>query len=279
MRSAEQGEASGSALSPCAVVTGASSGIGEAFAQRLSRDGYRLLITGRNRQRLEELAISLREESQQPVEVMVADLTQPDELRRVETWIASEPDLALLVNSAGYGGYRAFATSDPEDVEELICLQVIAVTRLTRAALPGMIARGQGAVINISSLLAFSAKLPSPPMPKRAVYAATKAYINTFTQLVANELTGTGVQAQALVPGMVLTDFHARAGIDPQRLPAGMMMTPHDVVEASLQGLRLGEVICVPALDDPSPIGQIQEGERLLTLRGNRRTIANRYQP
>jgi uncharacterized protein len=125
------------------------------------------------------------------------------------------------VNNAGFGGYRPFLQLDPDRTEELIRLQVPAVTRLTRATLPGMVARGSGAVINVSSQLALSAALPSSPLPPgRAVYFATKAYVNAFTQLLHSELAGTGVRVQALCPSVMATEFHAGLGTDASRLPA-----------------------------------------------------------
>ena len=189
---------------PTALVTGASSGIGAAFAERLARDGYDLILVARRRERLEALAEHLRAVHGAGASVLAADLSRAGELAAVEQRLAEETALALLVNNAGFGGYMPFKDLDPDRAEELIGVQVIAVTRLTRAALPGMLARGRGAIVNVSSRLAFSGPLGSPPLPKRATYAAAKAYINTFTQILADELAGTGVQVQALCPGMVL---------------------------------------------------------------------------
>lgn len=184
---------------PCALITGASSGLGEAFAERLAADGHDLIVVARREDRLRALADRLRDRHGAATQVLVADLTAPEDLRRVEAQIAAGPALDLLVNNAGFGGYRPFLQLDPDRAEELIRLQVLAVTRLARAALPAMVARGRGALINVSSQLAFSAALPSPPLPPgRAVYAATKAYVNAFTQLLHGELAGTGVRVQAL---------------------------------------------------------------------------------
>ncbi len=264
---------------PRALVTGASSGIGAAFAERLARDQYDLIVVARRRERLESLAQHWRENYPVTIEVSVADLTQPGELRAVERRIAEDTALELLVNNAGFGGYMPFVELDPDRAEELIRLQVVAVTRLTRAALPGMVARGHGAIINVSSRLAFSGALSSPSMPKRATYAATKAYINTFTQILHDELVETGVRVQALCPGVVRTEFHERMGLDPARIPAAIVMSPEDIVEASLAGLRLGEVICVPALDEPSLLTQIQQAQRQLLEHSGGNTIARRYRP
>lgn len=260
-----------------ALVTGASSGIGAAFAQRLASDGYDLIVVARRRDKLDELAQRLREDHQASVEVLVADLGKPDDLRTVEKRIAEDSALELLVNNAGFGGYMPFVQLDPDKAEELINLKVLAVTRLTRAALPGMLARGRGAVINVSSRLAFSASLSSSQLPKRAVYAGANTYINAFTQLLYSELEGTGVQVQVLCPGVVETEFHERVGVDPHRYPAAIVMKPEDLVSASLAGLKLGEVICVPALEDTSLITQIQESERKFFEFSRTGMAASRY--
>jgi len=210
-------------------------------------------------------------------EVLAADLSESNSLRTVEKRVTEDAALELLVNNAGFGGYMPFIELNPDKAEELINLQVLAVMRLTRAALPGMIARGRGSIINVSSRLAFSASMGSVQLPKRATYAGTKAFINAFTQLLQSELEGTGVQVQALCPGVVQTEFHEQAGIDPNRYPAAIVMRPEDVVDASLAGLKLGEVICMPALEDPGLLTQIQESERRLFELTRSGSVAKRY--
>ncbi len=262
---------------PRALVTGASSGIGAAFAERLARDRYDLIIVARRKELLETLAQRLQNSGGVNVEVVAADLTEKSALRMLEQRIAQDSALDLLVNNAGFGGYMPFVSLDPDKAEELINLQVLAVTRLTRAALPGMVTRGHGGIINVSSRLAFSASLDFPQLPKRATYAATKAYINTFTQIISNELKGTGVRVQALCPGIVRTEFHQRMGMDPARLPAEMVMSPEDIVKASLAGLQLGEVICIPALEDPGLLDSLKASERGLLEQSNGGKLAKRY--
>jgi hypothetical protein len=262
---------------PLALVTGASSGLGTAFAERLAHDGYDLVLVARRRDRLEALARQLTEAHGATAEVLAADLTQPAELRAVEQRLADAAALSLLVNNAGFGGYRPFVELDPDMAEELIRLQVLAVTRLTRAALPGLVSRGRGAVINVSSRLAFSATMSSPPLPKRATYAAAKAFINTFSQILANELEGTGVQVQALCPGVVKTEFHQLMGVDSSSFPPAIVMAAEDVVAASLAGLTRNEVICVPALDDLSLLDQIGESQRKLLDQSRSGGLPGRY--
>jgi uncharacterized protein len=259
---------------PCALVTGASSGLGEAFAERLAADGHDLLVVARREDRLRALAERLRDTYGAATQVLVADLAAPDDLRRVESRIAAGPALDLLVNNAGFGGYRPFLQLDPDRAEQLVGLQVLTVTRLARAALPAMVARDRGAVINVSSQLAFSAALPSPPLPPgRAVYAATKAYVNAFTQLLAGELAGTGVRVQALCPGVMRTEFYARMGTDLDRLPM-RPMEPSQVVGASLAGLQRGQVLCLPGLDDASALDELRAAERRIFEQAWANTLA-----
>ena len=257
-----------------ALITGASSGIGAAFADRLAHDGYDLILVARRRERLESLAEHLRREEAVGVEVLVADLTAPLDLLRVEHAAAASPALEILVNCAGVAGYMPFVTLPADQAEAMIALHVVAPTRLTRAALPGMIARGRGAVINVSSALAFSASAPSPPLPKRAVYAAVKAYLNTFTEILANELQGTGVRVQALCPGIVRTELHEVAEYDVSHVPG--MLEADDVVRASLAAMELGEIVCIPGLEDASRLTDLERSRGRL-LDGARGTIAGRY--
>jgi len=260
-----------------ALVTGASSGIGAAFAERLAQKGYDLIIVARRRDRLEALAQRLQEQHQASVEILVADLSQHDDLLTVEKHIAGDPDLEVLVNNAGFGGYKSFVELDPGVAEELINLKVLAITRLSRAALPGMLARGRGSIINVSSRLAFSSPLGSSRLPKRATYAGANAYINTFSELLQSELQGTGVQVQALCPGVVETEFHERVGADPRRFPTAIVMKPEDLVDASLKGLELGEVICVPAMEDERLLAQVQESQKQFFEQTTGGTVAERY--
>ena len=182
----------------------------------------------------------------------------------------------MLVNNAGFGAYMPFVELDADRAEALIALQAVAATRLTRAALPGMIARKRGAIINVSSILAFSASLPAPPLPARATYAAVKAFLKAFTETLHGELTGTGVQMQALCPATVRTEFHAIQGIDPDRSPVAPM-SPEDVVQASLAALKLGEIICAPGVEDPAVVSAYQQARTEVLQSGLLNRLASRY--
>lgn len=226
-----------------ALVTGASAGIGAAFAKRLARDGYDLIIVARNQSRLEKSARELEKEHGVRVEVLAADLTRSEQCKKVERH-AAEAHLTLLVNNAGFGTVGPFHELDVEREEEEIRLNVIALVRLTRAVLPGMLQRNRGAIINVSSLAAMQ------PTPFNATYGATKAFVNSFTEAVAEEIRGSGVRLQALCPGFTRTEFQKRAGIREVRVPDFAWMNPDEVVDASLAALERGQLICVPGLSN-----------------------------
>lgn len=262
---------------PRALVTGASSGIGTAYAERLARDGYDVVLVARRRERLRTLAERLRAEAGAQADVLAADLTDAGGLAQVETRVAGDPPITLLVNNAGFGGYRPFVEVDPKVIDALIDVHIRTVARLSRAALPGMIGRRSGGVINVASLLALSGSLPPNPLPHRAVYAGAKAFMLTFTQALAGELAGTGVNVQVCLPGVVATEFHTIQGIDMSKRPR---MTAEDVVAGSMAAWARGEVICIPALDDASLMerGVAAQSEVMRTAAFSP-ALAGRYRP
>jgi len=259
---------------PLALVTGASSGIGRAFAERLARDGYGLILVARRRQKLEELRLQI-EAAGGRAEILVADLATPEGLVTVERR-AGGGDVTMLVNNAGFQNYGPFASIDIDVAEAQIRVHVTAVVRLSRAALPAMIARRSGAIINVSSMLAFSAGLELPFLPKRATYAAGKAFVNAFTETLSGELTGSGVQVQALCPGVVRTEFHNVDG-KPLLRPNVPIMEPEDLVTASLVALALGEVICSPALAERDLIDTERRARHAVFTDGRGAKPAPRY--
>jgi short-subunit dehydrogenase len=222
-----------------AIVTGASSGIGAAFARRLARDQMDLCLVARNRDRLDALAAELRRERAVEVEVRALDLTDRAALEALAGDVSARPP-DLLVNNAGFGTVGRFAELDAAEEDREIQLNVAALTRLTHAALPGMLERHQGAVINVSSLAGES------PAPYTATYGATKAFVTSLSQALHEELRGTGVKVQALLPGFTRTEFQERAGIDPGTVPSFAWMSAESVVEASLAALERGDALCVP---------------------------------
>lgn len=222
---------------PLALVTGASSGIGETFARRLSRDGYALVLVARRRELLEKLAQELGR-----AEVLPADLTDHTDLRVVEERIAAAPNLEFVVNNAGFGTMGVFWQSDLEAQVRMHELHVMTTVRLTHAALRAMVPRGKGALINVSSVAAFGTA------PGSVSYSATKAWMNTFTEGLDMELKtqGSAVRVQALCPGFTITGFHEAAHMNRNTVPAWMWMKAEDVVDASMKGLAKGQVFVVP---------------------------------
>ena len=222
---------------PVALITGASSGIGETFARKLAARGYDLILVARREDRLRTLADGL------PVDcrIVAADLTTEDGLRSVEEAIA-DPRLDLLVNNAGFGTLKRFWVADFAGQEQMHKLHVMAAMRLTHAALRAMVPRDHGAVINVSSVSAFA------QTEGNVSYSATKAWMNAFTQCLDIELRGAGskVKVQALCPGFTFTEFHDTLGIDRKNIPGVLWMKADDVVSASLRGLDRGDVIVIP---------------------------------
>ncbi len=257
-----------------AVVTGASSGIGKAFAERLARDGHDLVVVARRAERLESLAAMLRSETKVAVEVLTADLADARDLASVERRVVEEPSLELLVNNAGFGGYMPFDELPADRAEELVRVHVLAATRLARAAVAGMVRRGRGAIVNVASMLAFSASLPPDPLPNRVVYAACKAYLIAFSQALAGEVAPSGVRVQALCPAIVATEFHLIQGA-PGPLPGSM--DPAEVVQASLRGLELGEVVCAPAVEDAEKLRSVAEAGKAMFAGRPAGGLASRY--
>jgi short-subunit dehydrogenase len=226
-------------------ITGASSGIGAAFARELGRRGFDLILTGRRRAQLDALANALVGAHGIRVEVITAELADDAALEQLAERVRSEAQLEMLINNAGFGsGGAPFHQQDYAVHQAMLRVHVQATVRLTYAALPTLLARRQGAIINVSSLAAFFT------IPYQVMYSATKEFIRAFSEALAIELRGSGVRVQALCPGFTRTDFHARLGADPERVyrTSGPMkaMSAEEVVQASLRCLARDEVICIP---------------------------------
>lgn len=230
--------------SETALIPGASSGIGAAFARKLASQGYALVLVARREERLASLAAELQAQFHVDVEVLAADLSYPAGIERVEKRMAELEALDILVNNAGFGDPGRFAEIPLERHVAMIQVHVLASVRLSRTVLPGMIARGRGAIINVSSIDAFGAK------PDDVTYCATKAYINVFSEGLQAELLNTGVHVQALCPGFTYTEFHDRPAYESYpvkaKIPKALWMSPEVVVAESLVALERGRVICIP---------------------------------
>jgi short-subunit dehydrogenase len=263
-------------MSGTAVITGASAGIGEVYARRLADRGYHVVLVARREERLRALAAELGGEA------IVADLSVEADVTRVAERVARD-DVTLIVNNAGINGYGPFPQVDAGLLTKVVALNVTVPTVLTRAAVPGMLARGRGAVINVASLLAFAGALPPEPLPFRAVYAGTKGYVVTFTRTLAAELAGTPLRVQVCCPGYTATEFHLTQGLEPvsdaeaeAKREEPRAMSAEDVVTASLAGLDAGEVVVAPGLEDPTALDRLVAAEA--EMRGaSRPVLAARY--
>lgn len=229
-----------------ALVTGASSGIGAVYAQRLAARGFDLLLVARDLQRLEEAACQLRAEHGVQVEVLKADLTQKEDVLKLEQRLRSDSSINLLLNNAGVAADGLLANADTDQLERLIQLNVTTVTRLASAAAASFAKAGRGTIINIASVVAL--------FPERfnATYSASKAYVLSLTQSLNAELDGTGVKVQAVLPGVTRTEIWERSGIDATQIPADRVMEAGEMVDAALSGLDQGELITIPSLPNLS---------------------------
>jgi short-subunit dehydrogenase len=226
-----------------ALITGASSGIGAIYAQRLAARGYDLVLVARNRARLDTLATRLTAETGRKVEVLDADLSQKAGMLRVEERLKNDASITLLVNNAGFGAVAPLLQSSPDRMEEMITLNVTALTRLALAAAPAFAARGKGAIVNISSIVALAPELLN------GTYSGSKAYVLSLTQSLHAELSPKGVRVQAVLPGATRTEFWDVAGHSAEQLPQEWVMEAADMVDAALAGLDAGEVVTIPALE------------------------------
>ena len=229
---------------PIAVITGASAGIGEAFARALAARGHDLVIVARNQARLTELAAAVEREHGVSTEVLAADLETDEGVALVEARLRSEEHPAeLLVNNAGFGTTGAFHSLPIDGEIAEIRLNIVALVRLTHAAIAPMVVRGHGGVINVSSVGAYQ------PTPQSATYSASKAFVSSFTNAIHEELHGTGVKAMVLAPGFTHTEFHLRAQVDnSSKMPEFLWQSPDEVVTAALKAYDRGRAVCIPGV-------------------------------
>ncbi len=228
-----------------ALITGASSGIGEAFARKLALLGYDLVLVARRKERLDAIAGELEEKHPVTVEVLPGDLSKDDDISRIEQRIEALDTLAMLVNNAGFGTRGAFADVDLRKSLAMIQVHVTASTRLARAALPGMITRRKGTLINVGSPSAFI------PLSGNAIYSATKAYLIAFSECLDLEVQDAGIKVQALCPGFTYSGFHDTdeyEGMNRSKIPNVLWMSAEETVEQSLNALDSRKVVFVPGL-------------------------------
>jgi short-subunit dehydrogenase len=247
-----------------ALVTGASAGIGRAFAEGLARQGHDLVLVARDGARLTRLADELSDAFGVGAAPCAADLLTADGLATVEARLtdAAHP-VDVLVNNAGFGTFGRFAELDIEREVEEVELNVIALLRLTRAALGAMEARGSGAIMNLASLAAYQ------PAPNSATYGATKAFVHSFTHAVHEEARGTGVHVMLVCPGYTHTEFHDRAGLGPTGVPEMAWQSADQVVAAALRDLDRGRSVSIPG-----PLNQVAAALSSVAPAGITRRVA-----
>ena len=254
-----------------ALVTGASSGIGAVYADRLAHQGYDLILVARNRERLRGLADRLTTATGRSIEVIAADLGNKADVDRVETVLRTDASITMLINNAGVGATAPLLGSDIAKMDEMIALNVGALTRLTYAAAPGFVARGRGTIVNIASVVAIS------PEALNGVYGGSKAFVLAFSQSLHHELADKGVRVQAVLPGATATEFWDVAGLPVHNLPAAIVMSAEDMVDAALAGLEQGEVVTIPALPDQAEWDAFEAARRAMSGRLSNAVPADRY--
>jgi short-subunit dehydrogenase len=254
-----------------ALVTGASSGIGATYADRLARRGHDLVLVARDEKRLSDLAAKLKGQYGVTVDVLKADLTQRDDVRAVEKRLRDDAAIELLVNNAGIGPKGPLLADDLDYLETMIELNVVAVNRLAIAAAQAFAERGKGAIINIASVVAL--------VPERfnGTYSASKAFVLNLTQSINAEASGRGVKVQAVLPGLTRTEIFDRAGGSIDRLDPSMVMDVTDLVDAALAGFDRGELITIPSLPDADDWDAFTKARLVLAPNLSHNTPATRY--
>jgi len=227
-----------------AVVTGASRGIGAVYADRLAKRGYDLILVARDQARLETLSARLTRETGRSVTLLPADLNDKAALAKVEKILRNDQIITMLVNNAGTASIAPLLNADVEKMDEMIALNITALTRLTYAVAPAFVQRGAGTIINIASVVGIS------PETLNGVYGASKAYVIALSHSLQHELADKGLRIQAVLPGATATELWAIAGLPYQNLPASIVMSPEDMVDAALVGLDRGELVTIPGLHD-----------------------------
>lgn len=253
-----------------AVITGASSGIGAIYTDRLSKRGHDLVLVARNGVRMEKLAQGIRQASGREVEILVADLTQSADIAKVAQRLAAA-DVTTLINNAGTAMATPLLDSDPATAEAMIKLNVIALMHLSHAAAQAFVARGGGTIINISSVVSVAHELLN------GSYSGTKAFVLNFSRSLHKELGEQGIRLQTVLPGATATELWGNAGVSLDELPPEWVMTTEDMVDAALAGLDAGEVVTIPSLPDIADWNAFDAARQVMLPNLSRKTPAERY--
>jgi len=254
-----------------ALITGASRGIGAVYADRLAKRGYDLILVARSEARLKALSARLTSETGRSVTPLPADLNDKGDLAKVETTLRDDQTITMLVNNAGVGSVAPLLNADVETMDDMIALNITTLTRLTYAAAPAFVARGAGTIINIASVVGIS------PETLNGVYGATKAYVIALSHALQHELADKGIRTQAVLPAATATDIWELAGLSYQNLPASIVMSPEDMVDAALVGLDQGELVTLPSLHDEDEWTRFEAARRAISQRFGNSVPAPRY--
>jgi uncharacterized protein len=256
-----------------AVVTGASSGIGAVYADRLAHRGYNLILVARDVARMEALAARLRNETGRTVEVFPADLARPADVAKVQDRLAGDQTVTMLVNNAGISLNGGLLENGPAELERLIAVNITAPTLLASAAGKAFVQRRGGTIVNIASVLAVAPELFD------GVYSGSKAFLLNLSLSLAERVRDTGVHVQVVLPGATRTEIWERSGKDVDALAPGMVMDVGDLVDAALVGLDKGETVTIPPLADEGLWVAYEGARRALAPHLSRREVAERYRP
>jgi hypothetical protein len=254
-----------------ALITGASSGIGALYADRLARQGHDLILVARNADKLEQVAKAIRDATGRQVDTLPADLASPGDLRRVEDRLANDRGITMLVNNAGIGSTARALDADVDTMSAMVSLNVEALMRLTYAVVPALVARGRGTIVNIASIVAVA------PEVLNGVYGGTKAFVLAFSQNLHRDLHGTGVNVQVVLPGATATEFWGIAGTPVEHLPNEIVMRADQLVDAALAGLARGEFATIPSLHDESRWDAFEAARQAMAGELSTSTPAARY--
>lgn len=254
-----------------ALITGASTGLGAVYADRLARRGHDLILVARNAAQLEELATRLRAETGRHIDVLSADLTRGDDVTRIEQRLIDDAGITLFVNNAGMSLNGGTLENSVAEVQTIIALNITAAARLAIAAGKAFGARGKGAIVNIASVLALA------PETFEGVYSGSKAFLLNLSLSLANSLREQGVTVQAVLPGATRTEIWERSGKDVNAFPAEMVMDAGDLVDAALVGLDRGEEVTIPPLADEGQWGAYHAARLAMGPGLSRRDVAERY--
>jgi short-subunit dehydrogenase len=254
-----------------ALITGASRGIGAVYADRLAKRGYDLILVARSEAPLRALSERLARETGRSVTALPADLNDKADLAKVEAALRGDPSMRMLVNNAGIASAAPLLSADVEKMDNMIALNVTALTRLTYAAAPAFVARGAGTIINVASVVGIS------PETLNGVYGATKAYVIALSHSLQHELADKGIRIQAVLPGATATDLWEIAGLPYQNLPPSIVMSPQDMVDAALAGLDRGELVTLPSLHDADEWTRFEAARRAISKRFGNSVPAPRY--